>query len=43
LSYIRENLDYGVYMNRRLHGWAFARLTDRIKDKATKQVFWFGS
>jgi len=34
LSYIRENLDYGKYMNRRLHGWAFARLTDRIKDKA---------
>jgi len=34
LSYIRENLDYGSYMNRRLHGWAFARLTDRIEDKA---------
>lgn len=36
LSYIRENLDYGAYMNRRLHGWAFARLTDRIEDKATE-------
>jgi IS605 OrfB family transposase len=35
LSYIRERLDYGSYMNRRLHGWAFARLTDRIEDKAT--------
>ncbi|WP_312911714.1 transposase [Natronosalvus caseinilyticus] len=34
LSYIRENLDYGKYMNRRLHAWAFARLTDRIGDKA---------
>ncbi|MFD1640944.1 transposase [Halohasta litorea] len=34
LSYIRENLDCGKYMNRRLHGWAFARLTDRIEDKA---------
>ena len=34
LSYIRENLDYGKYMNRRLHGWAFARLTHRIEDKA---------
>ena len=36
LSYIRENLDYGAYMNRRLHGWAFARLTSRIEDKATE-------
>jgi len=34
LSYIRENLDYGKYMNRRLHSWAFARITDRIEDKA---------
>ncbi len=34
LSYIREDLDYGAYMNRRLHGWAFARLTERIEDKA---------
>ncbi|SIS10244.1 RNA-guided endonuclease TnpB family protein [Natronorubrum thiooxidans] len=34
LSYIRENLDYGKYMNRRLHSWAFARVTDRIEDKA---------
>lgn len=34
LSYIRENLDYGKYMNRRLHAWTFARLTDRIEDKA---------
>ena len=34
LSGIRENLDYGTYMNRRLHAWAFGRLTDRIEDKA---------
>lgn len=34
LSYIRERLDYGAYMNRRLHAWAFARLQDRIEDKA---------
>ena len=35
LSYIREHLDYGKWMNRRLHNWAFARLTGRIEDKAT--------
>jgi putative transposase len=34
LSYIRERLDYGSYMNRRLHSWAFARLQGRIVDKA---------
>jgi putative transposase len=34
LSYIREQLDYGKYMNRRLHSWAFARLAGRIEDKA---------
>lgn len=34
LTYIRERLDYGKYMNRRLHNWAFARLTGRIADKA---------
>jgi putative transposase len=35
LAYIRESLDYGRYMNRRLHSWAFARLQGRIEDKAT--------
>lgn len=35
LSYIREHLDYGKFMNRRLHNWAFARLQGRIEDKAT--------
>ncbi len=34
LSYIREHLDYGKWMNRSLHNWAFARLTGRIEDKA---------
>jgi putative transposase len=34
LSSIRENLDYGTFMNRRLHAWAFARLQGRIEDKA---------
>ncbi|NLV08243.1 IS200/IS605 family element transposase accessory protein TnpB [Haloarcula rubripromontorii] len=34
LSYIREDLDYGEWMNRRLHAWAFARLQQRIEDKA---------
>ncbi|MBP2252685.1 putative transposase [Halarchaeum solikamskense] len=34
LSHIREHLDYGRWMNRRLHNWAFARLTGRIEDKA---------
>ncbi|WP_049997072.1 RNA-guided endonuclease TnpB family protein [Halococcus sediminicola] len=34
LSFIRERLDYGAYMNRRLHAWAFARLQGRITDKA---------
>jgi putative transposase len=34
LSDIREGLDYGQWMNRRLHAWAFARLQGRIEDKA---------
>jgi len=36
LSYIRESLDYGKWMNRRLHSWAFARLQGRIEDKAAE-------
>ncbi|WP_435364947.1 RNA-guided endonuclease TnpB family protein [Haloarchaeobius sp. DYHT-AS-18] len=36
LTYIRERLDYGRYINRRLHSWAFARLQGRIEDKATE-------
>ncbi|WP_143420322.1 IS200/IS605 family accessory protein TnpB-related protein, partial [Halorubrum lacusprofundi] len=38
LTYIRGRLDYGKYMNRRLHSWAFARLQGRIEDKATEAV-----
>ena len=34
LSDIRDDLDYGEWMNRRLHAWAFARLQQRIEDKA---------
>jgi putative transposase len=34
LTYIREELDYSAYMNRRLHAWAFARLQGRVEDKA---------
>ena len=34
LSYIRESLNYGKWMNRRLHAWAFARVQERIEDKA---------
>ena len=36
LTYIRESLDCGKFMNRRLHAWAFARLQDRIEDKAAE-------
>ena len=36
LSYIRERLDYGKWMNRRLHAWAFARIQGRIEDKAAE-------
>jgi len=36
LSYIREGLNYGKFMNRRLHAWAFAQLQGRIEDKATE-------
>ncbi|WP_436927606.1 RNA-guided endonuclease TnpB family protein [Halosimplex amylolyticum] len=34
LQYIRENIDYGAFMNRRLHGWAFAKLHAQIQYKA---------
>jgi len=37
LGAIRESLDYGSYLNRRLHAWAFARLQNRIEDKATDE------
>ncbi|QLH77212.1 IS200/IS605 family element transposase accessory protein TnpB [Halosimplex rubrum] len=37
LTNIRESIDYGKWMNRRLHTWAFARLTGRIEDKAREE------
>ena len=37
LTYIRENMDYGAYMNRRLHGWSFAKLHSQITYKAAEQ------
>lgn len=37
LTYIRENMDYSVYMNRRLHGWGFAKLYAQIRYKAAEK------
>jgi len=37
LTYIRENMDYGAYMNRRLHGWGFAKLHTQIRYKAAEE------
>ncbi|ADD07625.1 IS1341-type transposase ISNma12 (plasmid) [Natrialba magadii ATCC 43099] len=37
LTYIRENMDYGKYMNRRLHGWGFAKLHAQIRYKAAEK------
>ncbi len=37
LTYIRENMDYGAYMNRRLHTWAFAKLHSQITYKAEER------
>ncbi len=34
LQHIRENINYGAFMNRRLHGWAFAKLHAQIRYKA---------
>jgi IS605 OrfB family transposase len=34
LSYIRNSMDYGTRINRRLHAWVFAHLRGRIEDKA---------
>jgi len=36
LTYIRENMDSGEYMNRRLHGWGFAKLHVQIRYKAAE-------
>ena len=37
LTYIREHMDYGEYMNRRLHGWGFGKLHAQIRYKAAEQ------
>jgi len=37
LSFIRESMDYGDFMNRRLHGWAFAKLQSQIQYKAAER------
>lgn len=34
LTHIRENMDYGQFINRRLHGWAFAKLHAQLTYKA---------
>lgn len=34
LTHIRENMDYGKFMNRRLHGWGFAKMHAQIQYKA---------
>jgi IS605 OrfB family transposase len=36
LTDIRETMDYGEYMNRRLHGWGFAKLHAQIRYKAAE-------
>jgi IS605 OrfB family transposase len=37
LTYIQESMDYGDYMNRRLHGWGFAKLHAQITYKAAER------
>ena len=37
LKYIRENMDYGEYMNERLHSWAFRKIQEQIEYKATDE------
>ncbi len=37
LTHIRESMDYGEYMNRRLHGWGFAKLHAQIRYKAVEK------
>jgi len=37
LTYIQESMDYGDYMNRRLHGWGFAKLHGQITYKAVER------
>jgi len=37
LTHIRENMDYGAFMNRRLHGWGFAKMHAQIRYKALEK------
>ena len=37
LTYIRDNMDDGAFMNRRLHGWGFAKLHAQIRYKAAEK------
>ena len=37
LQHLREEMDYGRFMNRRLHGWAFAKLHAQIQYKAAER------
>jgi IS605 OrfB family transposase len=37
LTHIRESMDYGEWMNRRLHGWGFAKLHAQIRYKAAER------
>ncbi|EMA51709.1 RNA-guided endonuclease TnpB family protein [Halococcus salifodinae] len=37
LTYIRESMDYGAYMNRRLHGWGFAKMHAQLCYKAAER------
>ena len=37
LGSLRDTVDYGAFMNRRLHSWAFGRLQRRIEQKAIEE------
>ena len=37
LTYLCENMDYGTFMNRRLHGWGFAKMHAQIRYKALER------
>lgn len=37
LTHIRENMDYGAFMNRRLHGWGFVKMHAQIQYKAAEK------
>ncbi|WP_458210596.1 RNA-guided endonuclease TnpB family protein [Haladaptatus sp. NG-SE-30] len=37
LTYIRESMDYGAFMNRRLHGWGFAKIHAQLCYKAAEK------